>query len=132
MSVCSQGVVKAYYVRFLLRLIPRDRVGFDLSKKRDKQLFKEMCYEVETLRGGRDKDVSFHDVLMVLAYRTVDITKTLQLEELIAREELEYAIEEEVARQTIATWIERCIFRKRQVCAYFVSFRTVFKIFDLC
>lgn len=51
----------------------------------------------------------------VLAYRTVDITKTLQLEELIAREELEYAIEEEVARQTIATWIERCIFRKRKV-----------------
>ena len=51
----------------------------------------------------------------VLAYRTVDITKTLQLEELIAREDLEYAIEEEVARQTIATWIERCIFRKRQV-----------------
>lgn len=51
----------------------------------------------------------------VLAYRTVDITKTLQLEELIAREELEYAIEEEVARQTIAAWIERCIFRNRQV-----------------
>ncbi|VDP55401.1 unnamed protein product, partial [Schistosoma curassoni] len=50
----------------------------------------------------------------VLAYRTVDITKTLQLEELIAREELEYAIEEEVARQTIAAWIERCIFRNRQ------------------
>lgn len=45
----------------------------------------------------------------------MDITKTLQLEELIAREDLEYAIEEEVARQTIATWIERCIFRKRQV-----------------
>ncbi|VDD75896.1 unnamed protein product [Mesocestoides corti] len=113
-DVNRKGVVKAYYVRFLLRLIPRDRVGFDLSKKRDKQLFKEMCFEVETLRGGRDKEVSFHDVLMVLAYRTVDITKTLQLEELIAREDLEYAIEEEVARQTIATWIERCIFRKRQ------------------
>ncbi|VUZ56904.1 unnamed protein product, partial [Hymenolepis diminuta] len=113
-DVNRKGMVKAYYVRFLLRLIPRDRVGFDLSKKRDKQLFKEMCYEVETLRGGRDKEVSFHDVLMVLAYRTVDITKTLQLEELIAREDLEYAIEEEVARQTIATWIERCIFRKRQ------------------
>uniref|UniRef100_A0A0R3W3J0 Sodium leak channel non-selective protein n=1 Tax=Taenia asiatica TaxID=60517 RepID=A0A0R3W3J0_TAEAS len=113
-DVNRKGMVKAYYVRFLLRLIPRERVGFDLSKKRDKQLFKEMCYEVETLRGGRDKEVSFHDVLMVLAYRTVDITKTLQLEELIAREDLEYAIEEEVARQTIATWIERCIFRKRQ------------------
>ncbi|KAK4471531.1 hypothetical protein MN116_004951 [Schistosoma mekongi] len=113
-DVNRKGVVKAYYVRFLLRLIPRERVGFDLAKKKDQQLFKEMCYEVETLRGGRDKDVSFHDVLMVLAYRTVDITKTLQLEELIAREELEYAIEEEVARQTIAAWIERCIFRNRQ------------------
>nr|QQY02464.1 sodium leak channel non-selective protein [Cryptocotyle lingua] len=113
-DVNRKGVIKASYVRFLLRLIPRERVGFDLSKKKDQQLFKEMCYEVETLRGGRDKDVSFHDVLMVLAYRTVDITKTLQLEELIAREELEYAIEEEVARQTIAAWIERCIFRNRQ------------------
>ncbi|KAA3682360.1 sodium leak channel non-selective protein [Paragonimus westermani] len=113
-DVNRKGVVKAYYVRFLLRLIPRERVGFDLSRKKDQQLFKEMCYEVEMLRGGRDKEVSFHDVLMVLAYRTVDITKTLQLEELIAREELEYAIEEEVARQTIAAWIERCIFRNRQ------------------
>ncbi|CAH8851068.1 unnamed protein product [Trichobilharzia szidati] len=113
-DVNRKGVVKAYYVRFLLRLIPRERVGFDLAKKKDQQLFKEMCYEVEMLRGGRDKEVSFHDVLMVLAYRTVDITKTLQLEELIAREELEYAIEEEVARQTIAAWIERCIFRNRQ------------------
>ncbi|CAL8084276.1 unnamed protein product [Calicophoron daubneyi] len=113
-DVNRKGMVKAYYVRFLLRLIPRERVGFDFSKKKDQQLFKEMCYEVEMLRGGRDKEVSFHDVLMVLAYRTVDITKTLQLEELIAREELEYAIEEEVARQTIAAWIERCIFRNRQ------------------
>ncbi|CAH8483294.1 unnamed protein product [Dicrocoelium dendriticum] len=113
-DVNRKGMVKAYYVRFLLRLIPRERVGFDLSRKKDQQLFKEMCHEVEMLRGGRDKEVSFHDVLMVLAYRTVDITKTLQLEELIAREELEYAIEEEVARQTIAAWIERCIFRNRQ------------------
>ncbi|KAL3309393.1 hypothetical protein Ciccas_012061 [Cichlidogyrus casuarinus] len=113
-DVNRKGLVKAQYVRFLLPLIPRERVGFDLSKKKDQQLFKEMCYEVETLRGGKDKEISFHDVLMVLAYRTVDITKTLQLEELIAREELEYAIEEEVARQTIATWIERCIYRKKQ------------------
>ncbi|CAH8533606.1 unnamed protein product [Heterobilharzia americana] len=120
-DVNRKGVVKAYYVRFLLRLIPRERVGFDLAKKKDQQLFKEMCYEVEMLRGGRDKEVSFHDVLMFLAYRTVDITKTLQLEELIAREELEYAIEEEVARQTIAAWIERCIFRNRQALLYWYS-----------
>nr|CAH8851159.1 unnamed protein product [Trichobilharzia regenti] len=64
-DVNRKGVVKAYYVRFLLRLIPRERVGFDLAKKKDQQLFKEMCYEVEMLRGGRDKEVSFHDVLIL-------------------------------------------------------------------
>ena len=57
----------------------------------------------------------------MLAYRSVDISKTLQLEELLAREEFEYAIEEEVARQTIATWIERCIFRNRQVIIFILN-----------
>ena len=33
----------------------------------------------------------------MLAYRSVDITKCLQLNELIEREELEYAIEEDVS-----------------------------------
>ena len=39
---------------------------------------------------------------------TVDIRKSLQLEELLAREELEYIIEEEVAKQTIRSWLEGC------------------------
>jgi sodium leak channel non-selective protein len=39
----------------------------------------------------------------------VDIRKSLQLEELLAREELEYIIEEEVAKQTIRTWLEGCM-----------------------
>jgi hypothetical protein len=39
----------------------------------------------------------------------VDIRKSLQLEELLAREELEYIIEEEVAKQTIRSWLENCM-----------------------
>lgn len=45
----------------------------------------------------------------MLSYRSVDIRKALQLEELLAREEFEYLIEEEVAKQTIRTWLEGCL-----------------------
>ena len=45
----------------------------------------------------------------MLSYRSVDIRKSLQLEELLAREELEYIIEEEVAKQTIRSWLENCM-----------------------
>lgn len=45
----------------------------------------------------------------MLSYRSVDIRKALQLEELLAREEFEYIIEEEVAKQTIRTWLESCL-----------------------
>lgn len=74
-------------------------------------LFKHMCYELERLHNG--EDVTFHDVLNMLSYRSVDIRKALQLEELLAREELEYIIEEEVAKQTIRTWLEGCLKRIR-------------------
>lgn len=47
--------------------------------------------------------------LSMLSYRSVDIRKALQLEELLAREEFEYIIEEEVAKQTIRTWLEGCL-----------------------
>lgn len=47
----------------------------------------------------------------MLSYRSVDIRKSLQLEELLQREELEYIIEEEVAKQTIRSWLERCLRR---------------------
>jgi hypothetical protein len=70
-----------------------------------------MCYEVERLHNG--EDVTFHDVLNMLSYRSVDIRKSLQLEELLAREELEYIIEEEVAKQTIRSWLEGCLKRIR-------------------
>ena len=49
----------------------------------------------------------------MLSYRSVDIRKSLQLEELLAREELEYIIEEEVAKQTIRQWLDSCLKRMR-------------------
>lgn len=51
----------------------------------------------------------------MLSYRSVDIRKSLQLEELLQREELEYVIEEEVAKQTIRSWLESCLRRIRTV-----------------
>ena len=40
--------------------------------------------------------------------------KALQLEELLAREELEYIIEEEVAKITIRKWLDGCLKRIRE------------------
>lgn len=51
----------------------------------------------------------------MLSYRSVDICKSLQLEELLARQELEYTIEEEVAKQTIRNWLDSCLKRIRAV-----------------
>lgn len=51
----------------------------------------------------------------MLSYRSVDIRKSLQLEELLGREELEYIIEEEVAKQTIRNWLDNCLKRIRAV-----------------
>ncbi|CAD6187905.1 unnamed protein product [Caenorhabditis auriculariae] len=48
-------------------------------------------------------------ILFMLSYRSVDIRKSLQLEELLQREDLEYVIEEEVAKHTIRTWLENCL-----------------------
>ncbi|XP_061547931.1 sodium leak channel non-selective protein isoform X7 [Phycodurus eques] len=105
-----EGVIPTSRVKFLLRLL-RGRLEVDLDK--DKLLFKHMCYEMERLHSGGD--VTFHDVLSMLSYRSVDIRKSLQLEELLAREQLEYTIEEEVAKQTIRMWLKKCLKRIRAV-----------------
>lgn len=60
----------------------------------------------------------------MLSYRSVDIRKSLQLEELLQREELEYIIEEEVAKQTIRSWLEGCLRRikaQQNVCLFVSS-----------
>ncbi|CAF4700819.1 unnamed protein product, partial [Rotaria socialis] len=98
-----KGLIPARRVKFLLRLL-RGRLEVDAEK-----LYKHMCYEIEKLNNG--SDVTFHDVLNMLAYRSVDIRKSLQFEELLAREELEYLIEEEVAKLTIRNWLNRCLKR---------------------
>jgi sodium leak channel non-selective protein len=103
-----KGVIPHRRVKFLLRLL-RGRLEVDLEK--DRLLFKHMCFEIERLNNGGD--VTFHDVLNMLSYRSVDIRKSLKLEELLAREELEYQIEEEVAKQTIRDWLDRCLKRNR-------------------
>lgn len=104
-----KGIIQCKRVKFLLRLL-RGRLEVDLEK--DRLLFKHMCYEIERLNNGGD--VTFHDVLNMLSYRSVDIRKSLKLEELLSREELEYQIEEEVAKKTIRDWLDRCLRRIRE------------------
>ena len=87
--------------RLVLRLI-QGRLALDNPESKDPLLFKKMCCEVEKLRNG--KNIYFHDLLFVLAYRSVDISKSLQLEERLAREELDEVITEEVATETIKQW----------------------------
>ncbi|XP_011260047.1 sodium leak channel non-selective protein [Camponotus floridanus] len=100
----QKGVIPVKRVKFILRLL-KGRLETDPQK--DRLLFKYMCYELERLHNG--EDVTFHDVINMLSYRSVDIRKALQLEELLAREEFEYIIEEEVAKQTIRTWLQGCL-----------------------
>ncbi|KAK7076029.1 hypothetical protein SK128_019150 [Halocaridina rubra] len=107
-DVNQRGVIPVRKVKFILRLL-KGRLEVDPEK--DRLLFKHMCYELERLHNG--DDVTFHDVLNMLSYRSVDIRKSLQLEELMGREELEYIIEEEVAKQTIRNWLDNCLKRIR-------------------
>lgn len=109
MDTNRKGVIPCRRVKFLLRLL-RGRLEVDLEK--DRLLFKHMCYEIERANNGGD--VTFHDVLNMLSYRSVDIRKSLKLEELLAREELEYQIEEDVAKQTIRNWLDKCLRRMRE------------------
>ena len=109
-DINRKGTIPCRRVKFLLRLL-RGRLEVELEK--DRLLFKHMCYEIEHLNN--DGDVNFHDVLNMLSYRSVDIRKSLKLEDMLAREELEYQIEEEVAKQTIRNWIDKCLRRRREM-----------------
>jgi len=108
-DVNQRGMIPVRRVKFILRLL-KGRLEVDPQK--DRLLFKHMCYELERLHNC--EDVTFHDVLSMLSYRSVDIRKALQLEELLAREELEYIIEEEVAKMTIRKWLDDCLKRMRE------------------
>lgn len=51
----------------------------------------------------------------MLAYRSIDIRKSLQLEELLMREKREAEIEEAVAKMTIYNFIYKCAVKNSQV-----------------
>ncbi|KAF7637845.1 hypothetical protein Mgra_00002820 [Meloidogyne graminicola] len=91
----QKGQIPVRRVKFLLRLL-KGRLEVDPNKDR---VMKWKNYIMVMM---------FHFKIM-LSYRSVDIRKSLQLEELLQREELEYIIEEEVAKQTIKTWLEFCL-----------------------
>ena len=108
-DILQRGMIPVKKVKFLIRLL-KGRLEVDPEK--DRLLFKHMVHEMERVHNG--EDVTFHDVLNMLSYRSVDIRKSLQLEELMAREELEYQIEEEVAKETIRQWLDKCLRRIKQ------------------
>lgn len=105
----QKGTIPVRRVKFILRLL---KGRLEVDPTRDQHLIKHMCYEMERLHNG--EDVSFHDVLSMLSYRSVDINKSLQFEELLARNELENIIEEEVAKKTIRGWLDQCLRRVKQ------------------
>ena len=61
------------------KVIESLRKTLKLEKSIHPLLFKCMSAEVEKIRNG--KNVFFHDLLFVVAYKKIDITKNLQLEE---------------------------------------------------
>lgn len=105
----QRGTIPVRRVKFILRLL---KGRLEVDPTRDQHLIKHMCHEMERLHNG--EDVSFHDVLSMLSYRSVDINKSLQFEELLARNELENIIEEEVAKKTIRQWLDQCLRRVKQ------------------
>lgn len=67
--------------------------------------------------------IILYECFRMLSYRSVDIRKSLQLEELLAREDLEMTIAEEVAKKIISDWLTRCVKRMRAVsrkCRHFI------------
>lgn len=105
----QKGTIPVRRVKFILRLL---KGRLEVDPARDQHLIKHMCHEMERLHNG--EDVSFHDVLSMLSYRSVDISKSLQVEEFECRKELEATIGEEVAKRTIRQWLDQCLRRVKQ------------------
>ena len=95
----SMSLVRAKVVLRMLQgglALEKLRVGKPL-------IFRRMVAELEKIKS--QKKVTFHNLLFVLAYNKIDVSTSLQLEERLQREELEMAILEEVATETIREWI---------------------------
>lgn len=98
------GKLSARYAKLALGLSIA-KLKYNVSS--DRFLYKRMCAEVDKISNG--KEVSFHDLLLVLAYNDsrVKLSRNLQLEERLAREDQVRATTEEVAAQTIRLWCLR-------------------------
>eukprot|EP00794_Sanderia_malayensis_P007702 gene7702-8539_t len=105
------GKLSAKKAKLVLRLsISKPEFSIQL----DRFLYKRMCVEIDKVSCG--KEVSFHDLLLILAYNDsrFKISRHLQLEERLAREDQVRGIVEEVAAETIRTWWVRIWRRKKE------------------
>ncbi|EDS34591.1 mediator complex [Culex quinquefasciatus] len=89
------------------RMMDPDIVYMHLRNESTRELFNDFQQSRTISLAADGNQTQVHSYM--LSYRSVDIRKALQLEELLAREEFEYIIEEEVAKQTIRTWLEGCL-----------------------
>ena len=103
-----QGFVTIRKARFCLRLI-YERL------KLDKPLMLDRCFlEIEKNQLSRTNKITFHKLLFIIAYKKIpDMSKSLQMDERHAREEIDKSVLEEVAMTTIKSWAAKIIKRRR-------------------
>ena len=104
-NLCDEeksGSMTLVRARVVLRLL-RGGLAMDKLKIGRPLIFRRMVAELEKVK--KQKKVTFHNLLFVIAFNKIDISSSLQLDERLAREELEMAILEEVATETIREWI---------------------------
>lgn len=107
----KSGFMSLARAKVVLRLL-QGGLSLENLKKNKPLLFKRMCAELEKPKTA--KNITFHNLLFVLAYNKIDIAKSLQLDERLQREELEYVILEEVATETIRNWVTHMVERSRR------------------
>ena len=71
-------------------------------------------------------------IYRMTAYRSVDIKKSLRLEELLMRAKLESEIEEEVAKETIRAWMSKCLKNRRELIKTNTKNKVVLRLKFLC
>uniref|UniRef100_A0A3Q0SP05 Sodium leak channel, non-selective n=1 Tax=Amphilophus citrinellus TaxID=61819 RepID=A0A3Q0SP05_AMPCI len=122
---CSFYVIIAYIMLNLLVAIIVENFSLFYSTEEDQLLSYNDLRHFQIIWNMVDDKREVRNYM--LSYRSVDIRKSLQLEELLAREQLEYTIEEEVAKQTIRMWLKKCLKRIRakqqQSCSIIHSLR---------
>ena len=109
-NLCDEeksGSMTLVRAKVVLRLLGG---GLALDKIDQPLIFRRMVAELEKMK---QKKVTFHNLLFVIALNKIDISSSLQLEERLAREELVNGILEEVATETIREWVTMIAARRR-------------------